>query len=63
MGFEIEGIHIGGEGADVARAEIAEQFGRVPQVGEAKQRSFGLTEYDADRTNALLDFVFRLIGW
>jgi hypothetical protein len=56
--FEIEGINIGGEDADVAGAEIAEQFGRMPQLRETEQRSFGLTECDADRTDALLDFVF-----
>jgi len=36
VGFEVEGIDIGGEDADVARAEIANEFGRVPQLREAE---------------------------
>src|SRR6266568_3778295 len=61
--FKIERIHVGGEDADVACAEIGEQFRRVPKVRETEEGSFGLAERHADRTNALLDLFFRLSEW
>src|SRR5262249_26853756 len=60
--LEIERVHVGGENADIAFAEIFDQFGRVSQSRAAEERTNRLiTKSNADGGNAVLDFVLALL--
>src|SRR4029077_7042347 len=60
--LEVERVHISGEDADVACAEIRKQFGGVPQGRKAEEWSFGLAQRHADCADALLDLILSLVG-
>ncbi len=63
VNLEIERVHVGGEDADIARAEIGDHLRRMPQRREAEEwRDRRVAERDAHRGDTFFDFCFGFVS-